>query len=78
MIAVARTEGALEELDDEIRAAGGTATLVPVDLNDFDAIDRLGAAIHERWGKLDILRRQCRHPRALLPLGHCRPRSGTR
>jgi NAD(P)-dependent dehydrogenase (short-subunit alcohol dehydrogenase family) len=55
VVALARTQGALEELDDEIRAAGSTATLVPLDLKDYAAIDRLGAAIHERWGKLDIL-----------------------
>lgn len=55
VIALARTQGALEALDDDIRKLGGAATLVPVDLTDFDAIDRLGAAIHQRWGKLDIL-----------------------
>ncbi|MGO4570978.1 SDR family NAD(P)-dependent oxidoreductase [Microvirga sp. 2TAF3] len=55
IIAVARTQGALESLDDEIRAKGSSATLVPVNLKDFDALDRLGAAIYERWGKLDIL-----------------------
>jgi len=55
VVAVARTQGALEELDDEIRKDGGSATLVPLDLKDFDALDRLGAAIHERWGKLDVL-----------------------
>jgi len=55
IIAIARTQGALEELDDAIRAVGSTATLVPADLTDFEAIDRLGAAIYERWGKLDIL-----------------------
>jgi NAD(P)-dependent dehydrogenase (short-subunit alcohol dehydrogenase family) len=55
VVALARTQGALEELDDEIRAAGSTATLVPLDLKDYAAIDRLGAAIHERWGKLDVL-----------------------
>ncbi|HZH53518.1 MAG TPA: SDR family NAD(P)-dependent oxidoreductase [Microvirga sp.] len=55
IVALARTQGALEALDDEIRAKGGSATLVPVNLKDFEAIDRLGAAIHERWGKLDIL-----------------------
>jgi NAD(P)-dependent dehydrogenase (short-subunit alcohol dehydrogenase family) len=55
VIALARTQGALEELDDEIRAAGSSATLVPLDLKDYAAIDRLGAAINERWGKLDIL-----------------------
>src|SRR5688572_17590496 len=55
VIAVARTVGGLEELDDEIQAAGGSATLVPLDLKDGDGIDRLGAAIHGRWGRLDGL-----------------------
>ena len=55
VIAVARTVGGLEELDDQIKAAGGQATLVPLDLADMAGIDRLGGAIHERWGKLDIL-----------------------
>src|SRR5215207_7327941 len=55
IVAVARTTGALEELDDEIKTRGGAATLVPLDLKDFPGIDRLGAAIHERWGKLDML-----------------------
>jgi len=54
VIAMARTQGALEKLDDDIKALGGEATLVPCDLKDFDALDRLGAAIYERWGKLDI------------------------
>ena len=56
IIALARTEGALEDLDDAIRAEGGeAATLTPCDVTDFDALDRLGATIYERWGKLDIL-----------------------
>ena len=55
IIALARTQGALEQLDDEIRTKGGSATLVPVNLKEFEALDRLGAAIHERWGKLDIV-----------------------
>jgi NAD(P)-dependent dehydrogenase (short-subunit alcohol dehydrogenase family) len=55
VIAVARTVGGLEELDDEIQAAGGSATLVPLDLRDGDGIDRLGASIFERWGRLDGL-----------------------
>ena len=55
MILVARTIGGLEEVDDEIKAAGGSATLVVMDLRDYPAIDRLGASIYERWGKLDIL-----------------------
>lgn len=54
-VLTARTTGALEELDDEIGAIGGTATLVPMDLTDYPAIDRLGAGLHERFGKLDIL-----------------------
>ena len=55
VIAIARTVGALEELDDAIRAAGGPqATLVPLDITDDPAIERLGAAIHGRWGKLDL------------------------
>lgn len=55
VIAVARTTGGLEELDDAIQAAGGSATLVPMDVTDMPAIDRLGGAINDRWGKLDIL-----------------------
>lgn len=55
IVAVARTQGALEELDDAIRQVGSSATLVPLDLTDFDAIDRLGLSIHERWKKLDVV-----------------------
>ncbi|MEK9595800.1 MAG: SDR family NAD(P)-dependent oxidoreductase [Rhodospirillaceae bacterium] len=54
IIAVARTVGGLEELDDDIQAVGGKATLVPLDLQDSDGIDRLGLSIYGRWGKLDI------------------------
>lgn len=70
IIATARTEGGLTELDDAIRAAGGTATLVPVDIRDFDAIDRLGAAIFERWKKLDILIGNAGVLGKLTPLPH--------
>jgi len=55
VIALARTVGGLEELDDEIRAAGGKASLVPADLTDAQAIERLGPALAERFGRLDIL-----------------------
>ena len=56
VIAVGRTQGALEELDDEILAmTGERATLVPLDIADGDGVDRLGAAIFERWGRLDVL-----------------------
>ena len=43
----------MEDVDDEIQKAGGSATLVPLDLKDFAALDRLGASIYERWGRLD-------------------------
>lgn len=56
VIAVSRTQGALEELDDQIHGmTGENATLVPTDLTDFDVIDRMGASIFERFGRLDIL-----------------------
>ncbi len=55
VVCVARTQGALEELDDEITQAGGKAILVPQNLTDFDGIDRIGAALFERFGRLDIL-----------------------
>jgi len=55
IIATARTQGGLEDLDDAIKAIGGETTLVPMDLKQFDGIDQLGSIIHERWGKLDGL-----------------------
>ncbi|NNE58675.1 MAG: SDR family NAD(P)-dependent oxidoreductase [Hellea sp.] len=55
IIAIGRTQGALEELDDAINSAGGECTLVPLDLKNFDGIDQLGQIIHERWGRLDGL-----------------------
>jgi NAD(P)-dependent dehydrogenase (short-subunit alcohol dehydrogenase family) len=70
VIAVARTTGGLEELDDEIRQAGGQATLVPLDLADMEGIDRLGGAIHERWGKLDILYANAAILGVIAPIGH--------
>ena len=55
IIATARTQGGLEDLDDEIRGFGGECTLVPLDLKQPDGIDQLGAIIHDRWGRLDGL-----------------------
>jgi NAD(P)-dependent dehydrogenase (short-subunit alcohol dehydrogenase family) len=75
VIALARTQGALEELDDAIQAAGGTATLVPVDLKDYEALDRLGAAINERWGKLDVLFGNAGLLGGLSLLGHYEPKA---
>lgn len=74
VIAHARTVGGLEELDSEIKAAGGSATLVPADICDYEATDRLGAAIHERWGKLDILVGNAGVLGKLTPLGHLEPK----
>src|SRR5437016_14281894 len=70
VVAVARTQAGLEELDDEIRKAGGSATLVPLDLSDYDGIARLGAALHERHGKLDILVGNAGIAGPSSPLGH--------
>jgi NAD(P)-dependent dehydrogenase (short-subunit alcohol dehydrogenase family) len=70
VVAVARTQGGLEELDDEIRKDGGSATLVPLNLTDFDGIARLGAALHERHGKLDILVGNAGVAGPSSPLGH--------
>jgi len=73
VILVARTEGGLTEVDDEIRQLGGTATLVPLDVRDFEGIDRLGAAVFERWGKLDVLIGNAGLLGHLSPLGHILP-----
>jgi NAD(P)-dependent dehydrogenase (short-subunit alcohol dehydrogenase family) len=70
IIATARTEGGLAELDDQIKSVGGSATLVPIDIRDFDAIDRLGAAIFERWKKLDILIGNAGVLGKLTPMAH--------
>jgi NAD(P)-dependent dehydrogenase (short-subunit alcohol dehydrogenase family) len=70
IVAVARTQGGLEELDDDIRKDGGSATLVPLNLTDVDGIARLGAALHERHGKLDILVGNAGVAGPSSPLGH--------
>ena len=75
VIAVARTTGGLEELDDDIQAAGGTTTLTPMDLKVGDDIDRLGGAIAERWGKLDILVGNAGVLGDLTPLPHIKPKT---
>jgi NAD(P)-dependent dehydrogenase (short-subunit alcohol dehydrogenase family) len=75
IIATARTQGGLEELDDEVKAAGSSATLVPMDITDYPAIDRLGAAIFERWKKLDILIGNAGLLGKLTPLPHIEPKS---
>ena len=74
VIAVARTVGGLEELDDEIKALGQSATLVPLDLREFDAIDRMGHAIFERWGRLDGLIGNAGALGLLSPVAHVEPK----
>jgi NAD(P)-dependent dehydrogenase (short-subunit alcohol dehydrogenase family) len=55
VILVARTASALEEIEDRIHQAGGSATIAPLDLTDGDSIGKLAVAVAQRWGKLDIL-----------------------
>ena len=70
----ARTVGGLEEVDDAVRAAGGSATLVPLDLRDFIKIDELAAALYERYGRLDILVGNAAEFGTFSPLGHIDPK----
>jgi NAD(P)-dependent dehydrogenase (short-subunit alcohol dehydrogenase family) len=70
IVAVARTVGGLEELDDTIRTGGGSATLVPLDLKDSAGIDRLALALHERFGRLDVLVGNAGILGPLSPLAH--------
>jgi NAD(P)-dependent dehydrogenase (short-subunit alcohol dehydrogenase family) len=74
VILVARTVGGLEEADDAVQKAGGSATLVPLDLRDFDALDRLGASIFERWGRLDAFFANAGVLGELSPLAHLAPK----
>ena len=75
VVLLARTQGGIEETDDSIRAAGGAATLIPFDLRAFDKIDSLGAALYERFGRLDILVAAAAVPGPLTPLGHFDPKA---
>jgi NAD(P)-dependent dehydrogenase (short-subunit alcohol dehydrogenase family) len=70
VILLARTVGGLEEVDDEIRAFGGTATLVNLDLRQGEKVDALGPTIYQRWGKLDILVANAGVLGPLSPLSH--------
>ncbi len=70
IIALARTQGALEELDEEIQALGHQATLIPCDLKDDESIDAVGPAIYQRWKKLDLFVGNAAILKALSPTGH--------
>jgi NAD(P)-dependent dehydrogenase (short-subunit alcohol dehydrogenase family) len=75
VIAVARTEGALTDLDDEIRqATGRSATLVPLDIADGDALDQLGYALHQRFGRIDVLVHAAGILGPLTPVSHIEPK----
>jgi len=73
VVALGRTQGGLEELDDEIRKLGGEATLAPCDLKDFPALDRLGLALHQRWKRIDILVANAGILGPVTPLAHVDP-----
>src|SRR5262249_1394280 len=70
VVLVARTQGGLEEVDDAIRAAGGSATLLPLDLAKLEEIDRIGPALYERFGGLDIFVGNAAAIGPLSPVGH--------
>ncbi len=74
VVAVARAIEGLENLDDEVKAQGGNATLVPLDLRDFAGLDRIGAALFERWKRLDALFANAGILGTLTPLSHLQPR----
>ena len=70
VIAIARTSGALEDLDDRIQSKGGSATLVPLDITDEEAVKRMCISIHERWGGLDLWVHCAIHASPLSPVSH--------
>jgi NAD(P)-dependent dehydrogenase (short-subunit alcohol dehydrogenase family) len=75
VVAVARTQGGLEELDDAIRAATGQpATLVPMDIAEGDGLDQLGLAIHQRFGRLDVLVHAAAILGPMTPVSHIEPK----
>jgi NAD(P)-dependent dehydrogenase (short-subunit alcohol dehydrogenase family) len=78
VILTARTVGGLEEVDDAIRADGGTATLVPLDLSDHARIDQLGQSIYDRFGRLDILVGNAGMLGSLGPVAHFDPKTWDR
>jgi NAD(P)-dependent dehydrogenase (short-subunit alcohol dehydrogenase family) len=74
VVAIARTTGGLEELDDKIKAEGGSATLVPLDLKDTDGIARLALALNERYQRLDVMVGNAGILGSLSPLAHVEPK----
>jgi NAD(P)-dependent dehydrogenase (short-subunit alcohol dehydrogenase family) len=78
VILVARSAKALEEIEDRIHAEGGSATIAPLDLTEGDSIGKLGAAVTERWGKLDILVLNAAMLGSLTPVEHIDPKEYSR
>jgi NAD(P)-dependent dehydrogenase (short-subunit alcohol dehydrogenase family) len=70
VVITARTQGGLEETDDEIRAAGGKATLLPLDLHEGSQIDAIGPSLFERFGRLDVLVHNAGTLGRLTPVSH--------
>src|ERR1700749_2664253 len=75
VVAVARTVGGLEELDDAVRKAGGAATLVPLDMRDYDGFYRLASALNERYQRLDVLIGNAAVAGQRSPLDHIDPQN---
>jgi NAD(P)-dependent dehydrogenase (short-subunit alcohol dehydrogenase family) len=78
VILVARSAKALEEIEDRIHETGGSATIAPLDLTEGDTIGKLGAAVTERWGKLDILVLNAAMLGSLTPVEHIDPKEYSR
>ncbi len=78
IIAVGKTVGALEELDDAIQAAGGAATLAPMDITVDEAMQQLCRGIFDRWGTLDLWLHTAIHAAPLAPAGHIGPKDLTK
>src|ERR1700716_292081 len=75
LVAVARTEGGLTELDDEVRSlTGQPATLVPLDIADGDGLDQLGLALHRRFGRIDVLVHAAAILGPMTPVSHLEPK----
>ncbi len=77
VVLTARTQGGLEETDDAVRAVGGTATLLPLNLTDGAQIDLIGPTIHGRFGRLDVLVHAAAVLGPITPLGHIRDKDWT-
>ncbi|HVY14700.1 MAG TPA: SDR family NAD(P)-dependent oxidoreductase [Rhodopila sp.] len=77
VVITARTQGGLEETDDAIRAAGGQATILPLDLHDGEQIDAIGPSLYQRFGRLDVLVHNAGTLGRLTPVGHILPKDWT-